>query len=107
VLRAAAVRNTMAGLPADLAVDPDVADAFQTACAEPNRAKMREVLQRAAVGGEVAADADADVLTDLLFGAVLWRALFSGRPLDEAFIRGLVERLAASVQPAPPLQAPR
>lgn len=102
VQRAAAVRNTMAGLAADLAVDPDVAEAFRTACAEPNRVKMRELLRRAAAGGEAAADADPDVLTDLLFGAVLWRALFSGKPLDEAFTRSLVDRIAASVQPATP-----
>lgn len=98
VMRQAAARNTMAGLANDTVVDEHVAEAFQEQCVSRKREKVQEILDRAVKRGEVEPGIDADLVIDQLFGAAMYRGLFAGRPLDDAFCASLTERLALSVE---------
>lgn len=82
----------MGSLLAQGARDPALLDAFREAVFEPRHAVVDGVLQRGMERGELAADADLEVVDALLFGAILARALL-GYGLDE----GWVERVVAVV----------
>ena len=87
--------RVVAGLVADLQHDPDLAQGFQRDVVPARRSAMLAVLEHGRDRGELRADADADLelAIDTLHGAVFYRLLFSGEPLDAAF----TERLARQV----------
>jgi hypothetical protein len=77
---------------ADSLSHPDLADAFHGLVAQ-RRAHSRRIIENAVTRGELAADADAEVLTDMLSGPVFYRLLVSGDPIDDEFLDSLVERV--------------
>ena len=85
--------RVVAGLVADLKHDPDLAERFHRDVVPARRHAMREALERGRERGEIRRDADLAVAVDTLHGAVFYRLLLSGEPLDKAY----TERLAAQV----------
>ena len=85
--------HVVAGLVADLQHDADLAEGFHRDVVPARRAAMLAALERARARGEIRADADLELAVDTLHGAVFYRLLLSGEPLDDAF----VERLASQV----------
>ena len=92
-----AKRQMLAGLLAEVQTDDELGDAFRRELIEAKRTALRTVFQRGIARGEVPADADLDVLVDLVHGPIWFRLLISGAPLDAHFVAGLV---AAVVQAA-------
>jgi AcrR family transcriptional regulator len=86
-------RRVVPGLIADLQHDRDLAEGFQRDVVPARRHAMIAALDRARERGEIRADADLGVTVDALHGAVFYRLLLSGEPLDDAF----AERLADQV----------
>jgi len=69
-------------------------DALRASLDEHNRrrqATVRLLLDRAVQRGELASDADVDVLVDVLLGSFLYRRLITGAPLDDDFTTRLVD----------------
>ncbi len=85
--------RVVAGLVADLQHDPDLAEGFHLEVVPARRSAMLAVLEHARDRGELRADADLELAVDTLHGAVFYRLLFSGEPLDAEF----TERLARQV----------
>jgi AcrR family transcriptional regulator len=85
--------RVVAGLVADLPHDPDLAAGFRRDVVPARRAEMLAALERGRQRGEIRADADLEVAVDTLHGAVFYRLLLSGEPLDDAF----AERVADQV----------
>jgi AcrR family transcriptional regulator len=85
--------RVVAGLVADLQHDPDLAEGFHRDVVPARRSAMLAVLERGRKRGELRADADLELAVDALHGAVFYRLLFSGEPLDSEF----TERLARQV----------
>jgi hypothetical protein len=54
---------------------------------------MRQALERGRERGEIRGDADLGVAVDTLHGAIFYRLLLSGEPLDEAFADRLAEQV--------------
>jgi AcrR family transcriptional regulator len=52
---------------------------------------MRLLIERAIARGELAADADVEVLVDVLIGPFVYRRLVTGAPIDTDFTRRLVD----------------
>lgn len=52
---------------------------------------LRQILRRAIDRGELPADVDSDTLMEVLIGPVRYRYHFSGRKLDSAFVRGVLD----------------
>ena len=76
---------------------PELAETFRSVFLEERRQAMREVLARGVARGEVAPDADLELLGDV-GSALLWHRLtVSGAPLDD----DLPERLVAQFFPSP------
>jgi AcrR family transcriptional regulator len=74
-------RRVTAGLVADLAADPELAQTYVTDYLSPRRATVWQVLQRGVDRGELDADADFAFLYDLLVGPLFMRAVIWGQPL--------------------------
>ena len=85
--------RVVAGLIADLQHDPDLAERFHRDVVPARRRAMLEALARARQRGELRADADLELAIDALHGAIIYRLLLSGEPLDAGF----TERLAQHV----------
>ena len=74
-------RRVTAGLIADLADDPELADTYVSQFLAPRRATVWEVLQRGVDRGELDADVDFAFIYDLLVGPLFMRAVVWGQPL--------------------------
>jgi AcrR family transcriptional regulator len=85
--------HVVAGLVGDLQHDPDLAEGFHRDVVPARRGPMRAALERARERGELRGDADVELAVDALHGAVFYRLLLSGEPLDADF----AERVARQV----------
>ena len=74
-------RRVTAGLIADLADDPELADTYVSQFLAPRRATVWEVLSRGVDRGELDADVDFAFVYDLLVGPLFMRAVVWGQPL--------------------------
>src|SRR5262245_29201834 len=75
-------RRVTAGLVADLAADPELAEMYVTQYLAPRRATVFELLQRGVDRGELVADTDFAFVYDLLMGPLFMRAVVWGQPLE-------------------------
>jgi AcrR family transcriptional regulator len=85
--------RVVAGLVGDMQHDSDLAEGFRRDVVPARRHAMLAALERGRERGEIRADADLGLAVDTLHGAVFYRLLLSGEPLDAAF----AERLADQV----------
>ena len=81
LMNAPEARRVTAGLIADLADDPELADIYMSQYLAPRRATVWQVLQRAVDRGELDADVDFAFVYDLLVGPLFMRAVVWGQPL--------------------------
>jgi AcrR family transcriptional regulator len=89
----------MRGLMADAALDPDFAKILREAFILKRRMATMEILRRGIERGEIAADADLDLMTDMLFGPVWFRLLVQHAKLDTAFAKQLVGAVIGAFAP--------
>ena len=86
-------------LMADAADDPELLEALQAALVRPRRAAIGAVLRRGIERGELRADIDVDLVSDMLMGPLIARVLLSGgdpRALDGLPMR-VYDALAAGI----------
>jgi AcrR family transcriptional regulator len=81
LMNAPDARRVTAGLIADLADDPELAEIYMTQYLAPRRATVWEVLQRGVDRGELDAGVDFAFIYDLLVGPLFMRAVVWGQPL--------------------------
>ncbi|MGO9083496.1 MAG: TetR/AcrR family transcriptional regulator [Streptosporangiaceae bacterium] len=62
------------------------------------RAALRALLERGRAAGELAADADLDMLVDMAYGVLYYRLLVGHAALDEKAARSLAAELARSAR---------
>lgn len=89
--------RVLAGLIADFQHDRDLAEGFQRDVVPVRRSAMRAALERGQERGEIRADADLDLTVDTLHGAVFYRLLLSGAPIDEEFAARLTDQVLAGI----------
>jgi AcrR family transcriptional regulator len=85
--------RVVAGLVADMQHDPELASRFHRDVIPERRRAMLTVLATAVERGELRPGADLGVAVDSLHGAVFYRLLLSGEPLDAAFTERLTEQV--------------
>jgi AcrR family transcriptional regulator len=89
--------HVVAGLVGDLQHDGDLAEGFHRGVVPARRRPMLAALERARGRGEIRADADLELAVDALHGAVFYRLLLSGEPLDDDFADRLAEQTLAGL----------
>ena len=62
------------------------------------RAALRALLERGRTAGELAAEADLDMLVDMAYGVLYYRLLVGHAPLDEQAARSLAAELTKSAR---------
>ncbi|MGH3102682.1 MAG: TetR/AcrR family transcriptional regulator [Gaiellaceae bacterium] len=85
--------RVVAGLLGDLQHDRELAEGFHRDVVPARRRAMLETLERARERGEIRADADLELAVDTLHGAVFYRLLLSGAPLDSGFSAQLAQQV--------------
>lgn len=86
------VRTIFGSLLAEARRDPELVGVFRDRVFRPRRALVQAVLRDGIARGEIALDADVEVIDTLLFGAVLARSI-----LDEPGTDDWLRRLVTSV----------
>ncbi|HEY6316652.1 MAG TPA: TetR/AcrR family transcriptional regulator [Acidimicrobiia bacterium] len=81
LMSAPEARRVTAGLIADLAADPELAEIYVSQYLMPRRAAVWRVLQRGVDRGELNPDTDFAFAYDLLVGPLFMRAVVWGQPL--------------------------
>jgi AcrR family transcriptional regulator len=81
---------TMRGLMADAVYDPEFLEILREVLIAKRRDALMQVLERGIARGELRADADLVVMTDMLLGAVWYRLLVQHAKLDGRFAKQLV-----------------
>jgi AcrR family transcriptional regulator len=89
--------HVVAGLVGDLQHDPVLAEGFHRDVVPARRERMLAALERGRERGEIRADADLELAVDALHGAVFYRLLLSGEPLDEPFAEHLAAQVLAGI----------
>jgi AcrR family transcriptional regulator len=85
------------GLVSDLQHDPELAEGFRRHVVPARREGMVAALERGRAHGEIREDADVELAVDTLHGAVFYRLLLSGQPLDDDFADRLTEQTLAGL----------
>jgi AcrR family transcriptional regulator len=85
--------RVVAGLVGDLQHDLDLAEGFRRDVVPARREAMLAALERGRGRSEIRTDADLELAVDALHGAVFYRLLLSGEPLDDAFAEHLADHV--------------
>jgi AcrR family transcriptional regulator len=89
----------VAGLVADMQHDAQLAEGFRRDVVPARREAMLAALERGRERGELRADADLELAVDALHGAVFYRLLLSGEPLDADFVERLADQVLDGLAP--------
>lgn len=89
--------RVIAGLVAQAQTDADFATLYREHFVQPRRAAMRVVLRRAIARGEIAPDTDLEVTLDLLYGPIYHRLLHRHAPLNDRFIKDVVDAVIKAI----------
>ena len=91
--------RVMQGLVSDLAVDPELAAAFQERVVSVRDAEVARLVARGIERGDIAADVDEQLAHELLIAPLYYRLLLSGHPLDHAFAERIVDAALRALGP--------
>jgi AcrR family transcriptional regulator len=86
------IRHTLVGIVFEAQNAPELRKAFADRYMNPRRDRARAVLERGIARGELRPEFDEEVLFDQLYGALYFRLLVSGQPLNRRFTDELVEQ---------------
>jgi hypothetical protein len=70
---------------------PELARAIRDGFLAQRRAALRAVLDRGVARGDLRADLDVELALDVLGGAIFYRLLVTGGPIDERLAEGVAE----------------
>jgi AcrR family transcriptional regulator len=87
----------IAGLVTKAQADPDFAAEYRSRFVAPRRERGRAILTRAVDTGELPAGTDIELGLDLLYGPIYHRLLQGHAPIDESFVRGVVDTVYAGL----------
>jgi len=97
--------RVLAALITQAQTDPAFAAEYRQRLVEPRRDQARAVFRRAIDRGEIPADTKVEVALDLLYGPLYHRLLHGHAPLNDQFVRDVVDMALGGIQPAESLRA--
>jgi AcrR family transcriptional regulator len=89
--------RVIAALIAEAQTDPAFGALYRERFVEPRRAQARPILLRAIERGELPATTNIELALDLLYGPLYHRLLHGHAPLDEHFLRNLIDTVVAGL----------
>ncbi len=94
ILTQSPLGSLLPGMFSALATNPAIREPFRARVVAARRAAVAEVMHRGMQRGDIRADADVDLATELLVGPLYYRLLFGG-PLPAEFAARVVDCLLA------------
>jgi AcrR family transcriptional regulator len=91
IVNARPYARVIAALVEEARTDPAFAREYVTRLVQPRRDRARPIFARAIERGELPADLDVEVALDLVYGALYHRLLHGHAPLDDRFVRAVVQ----------------
>ncbi len=92
--------RVIAALLTEAQTDPAFAAEYRARFVEPRRDQGRAIFRRAIERGEIPADVKIEVALDLLYGPLYHRLLHGHAPLNDRFVRDVVDTALDGVAPA-------
>ncbi len=92
--------RVIAALLTEVQTDPAFAAEYRARFVEPRRDRARAIFRRAAERGEIPAGANTEVALDLLYGPLYHRLLHGHAPLDERFVRDVIDAALDGIAPS-------
>jgi AcrR family transcriptional regulator len=92
--------RVIAALITEAQTDPAFAELYRERFVEPRRDQARPILARAIARAELPATTDVELALDLLYGPLYHRLLHGHAPLNERFLRDLVDTVLAGLTTA-------
>lgn len=83
----------MKGLVSEVAADPELARVYRERVVSHRLADVGALVSHGVARGELRADLDPEMVTDLLLGPIYYRFFLSGAPMDDGFGKRLVTTL--------------
>ncbi|MFL1676177.1 TetR/AcrR family transcriptional regulator [Paenibacillus dendritiformis] len=71
--------------------DSGLAEAYRTRFFRPRRLEARSLLEKGVQRRELRKDLDIGICIDLIYGPIFYRLLVTGEPIDDSYVRHLVE----------------
>jgi AcrR family transcriptional regulator len=94
--------RVIAELITEAQTDTTFAEQYRERFVEPRRAQARSILVRAIERGDLPASTDIELALDLLYGPLYHRLLHGHAPLNERFVRQVVDTALAGLSGAAP-----
>jgi AcrR family transcriptional regulator len=91
--------RVLAALITEARTDPEFAKEYRAHFVELRRDPARLIFRRAIDRGEIPATTDVDLALDLIYGPVYHRLLHDHAPLNDRFLRDLVDAVLRSLLP--------
>jgi AcrR family transcriptional regulator len=98
--------QAIAALVTEAQADPEFARAYRARFVEPRRDQARAIIRRAIERDEIPAGTKIEVALDLLYGSVYHRLLHGHAPLNDRFIRDVIDTTLGGIMPPSAPAAP-
>ena len=93
--------RVIAALLTEAQTDPAFAREYQERFVQPRRDQARAIFRRAIERGEIPADTKVEVALDLLYGPIYHRLLHGHAPLNDRFVRDVIDTALDGIAPVP------
>lgn len=99
--------RVLGALITEVHTDPAFAEEFLARLVKPRRDTARLVFERAIERDEIAADTDIDLALDLLYGPLYLRLYQGHAPLNDRFVREVIDTALSGLLPRERMRAKR
>lgn len=99
--------RVIGALVTEAQTDPEFAKIYRSRFVEPRREQARVIFRAAIERGEIPADTKIEVALDMLYGPLYHRLLHGHAPLNERFVRDVVDTTLGGIMPSQPATAER
>ncbi len=96
--------RVIGALVTEAQTDPAFAAEYQQRVVEPRRDQARAIFRRAIERGEIRPDTKIEVAVDMVYGPLYHRLLHGHAPLNDRFVRDVVDLALAGLQPGRPFR---
>jgi AcrR family transcriptional regulator len=93
--------RVIAALITEAQTDPDFAREYRERFIEPRRDQARTVFARAIERGEIPPNTKVEVALDVLYGPIYHRLLHGHAPINDRFVRDVVDTALDGIAPRP------
>jgi len=90
--------RVLAALLTEALTDPAFAAEYRQRVLEPRRDQARAIFRRAIERGDIPADTNVEVALDLLYGPLYHRLLNGHAPLNDRFVRDVIDMALGGIQ---------